>query len=176
MRPLSLALAGALVLAPALAPAKTDQTTLDMTQPRAVAAAMQDRGFRAKLGRDSSDRPMIESGLGGIKFDVVFYHCSETGCLGALFTAGFDLDKGIGLEAMNSWNTNRLVGRAFVDEECDPFIDHYVSTDAGMTTAAFDSLLEDWEIALEDFADFIGFDDDESSVAVADCGVGGDAI
>ncbi|MDJ1008493.1 MAG: YbjN domain-containing protein [Paracoccaceae bacterium] len=176
MRRISLAFAGALALGTPTV-AETAKPIVVMTHPGAVALAMRDRGYRARLTKDSADRPMIESGVGGFLFDIVFYHCDGSDeCSGVLFHTGFDLEQGIGLNEINYWNSDRLVGRAFVDEECDPFLDHYVTADPLMSLDAFDELFGDWEVALDDFADYIGFTDNGPRDAVAQCGPGTDAI
>jgi len=168
----------ALVLALAgPAAAGTAEPIVVMTHPGAVALALRDRGYRAGLSRDESDRPLITSGSGGVRFDLVFFGCTgDGGCAGVLFTAGFDLAAGIGLAAMNDWNADSLVGRAYVDDECDPFVDHYVTADPLMSATGFDALLGEWERALGDFAGFIGFGEERPGVVAVSCGPGSDAI
>lgn len=178
MRPLPMRLLPVLALALAgPAAAESAEPIVAMSSPAAVALAFRERGYRARLSRDDSDRPLITSGTGGVVFNVVFYGCTGGGgCTGVLFTSGFDLPSGIGLAAVNEWNADSLVGRAFVDGRCDPTLDHYLTADPLMSGAAFETLLQDWDLALSEFADFIGLGDDTPRAGAVACGPGTDAI
>ena len=167
-RRLSALLAAALAL-PAVAQ-DAAEPIIRMDNPAALALALREEGYRAKLSKSDSGRPMILSGTSGVNYDIHFYFCDDDGvaCEGLLFSAGFDLRNGIGLAAMNDWNRDRLVGRAFTDEDCDPTIDFFISTDGEFLEKEFLVLLADWDKAVTDFREFIGFGDEDGRIAT-DC-------
>ena len=124
--------------------------------PETVVAAMQDAGYKATLTTDTYGDPKIESATNGVSFSVYFYGCDEgTACRDIQFTAGFNLDNGLSLESINSWNSEKLVGHAYVDDEMDPFVTHFVSAVDGMPRANFEEVLDAWDTALAEFTDFI---------------------
>lgn len=146
------------------------------TNPAMVALKLRDMGYRAKLGTEN-DRPAIESGTSGILFSIVFYGCeNQTNCTGLLFDTSFDLDRGISLEEINAWNSDRLLGRTFADDDCDPYLDHYVVADPVMSGAAFERLIDYWDDTLNDFVNHIGFDDDTPRATAVKCGAENEAI
>lgn len=125
--------------------------------PQSVVAAMQDAGYRATLAVDSYGDPMIESAAGGKEFTVFFYGCDSQGaaCRDLQFSSGFDLATGISPAAVNSWNREKLLGRAYVDEEGDPFLQHFVAGVDGVSREGFVWLLEHWDLALGEFSAFV---------------------
>ncbi|MEL6465564.1 MAG: YbjN domain-containing protein [Pseudomonadota bacterium] len=144
-----------------------------LDNPAAVALALREEGFRAKLTKDDRDRPLIETGVGGIYFSIKFYGCKQQrDCFGLLFSAWFDLDNGIGLQPLNDWNADRFIGRAYTNSECDPVLDHYVFVDRKREVHHFTEELEFWGEALADFRAMVYDDDRPSQVAVC----GGDEV
>ncbi|MEM9709408.1 MAG: YbjN domain-containing protein [Pseudomonadota bacterium] len=159
------------------ATAETVAPIVAVDRPAAVALTLRDLGYRAKLIRDDQDRPVILSGVGGYTFDITFFWCDgEDVCPGLLFSTWFDLDNGFDLEQINEWNRGQVVGRAFADADCDPHIDHYVSADPEMSLGAFEQMVVDWEFALTEFANFIGFQTGAPTATVASCGAGNSTI
>ena len=47
--------------------------------PAALALALREEGYRAKLSKTDSGRPMIVSGTSGINFELHFYFCDDDG-------------------------------------------------------------------------------------------------
>jgi hypothetical protein len=89
---------------------------------------------------------------------IWFYGCSDNqNCKEINFSAGFDLKSGVGASTINSWNRQKLVGKAYTDEEGDPFIDYFVVADGGISRIVFERVLVRWEIALEEFKEEIGW-------------------
>ena len=155
-------------LADALIGALTPDT-LAVTDPEVVAEVLQADGYRAKIVEGDSG-PVIESAAFGIEFFIQFHGCGGRGkfCTGLLFLSGFDLEQGATQELVAEWNNYRLVGRAFLDEVCDPFIDHYVSADPRMSPEGWERLMADWLKALNDFSDWV--DPEEGEIRpVASC-------
>ena len=70
---------------------------------------------------------------------------------------GFDLEEGTTLESMNDWNEQVLVGRAYIDDEMDPWLEWAVNMDGGVTEKNFAESFDWWETALAQFLDHINF-------------------
>ncbi len=92
----------------------------------------------------------------GYEFAVNGANCSGGNCCTEfLLTIGFDLPNGYPLERINLWNARELAGRAYLDEDGDPFLDHVISVHSASDTGAFYEGLLLWLNALEDFDDFL---------------------
>jgi hypothetical protein len=132
--------------------------TVSSQQPDSLVAALQNLGYRAQLEKDSSGDPRVRSSIEGVNYSFWFYGCTNgADCSLVIMSAGFDLDRNVGLDLINDWNARKLIGRAFLDEEQDPIIDHPVVMEGGISTAAFGELITRWGWALSDFKTHIGF-------------------
>ena len=117
-----------------------------------VAAIFEAHSFSATIKGEYE----IAAEAWGYEFVVDGANCSGTErCTEFLFTVGFDLPDGFPLEQINVWNARELAGRAYLDEDGDPFLDHIVSVQSGRDTGAFYEGLILWLNALEDFDAFI---------------------
>ena len=124
--------------------------------PNSVASALQSLGYKANLTTDSSGDPMIKSAIDGVSYFIYFYGCEEnTSCQDLQFSAGFNLNNGLSSRSMNDWNHNKLVGKASIDDEGDPFIRHFVSGVDGMSRWNFERTLNRWEVAVAEFKEHI---------------------
>jgi len=65
------------------------------------------------------------------------------------------LANGFPIERINKWNAEELAGRAFLDEENDPFLDHVVSVSGPADENAFREGLFLWAGALDAYLKFI---------------------
>lgn len=131
---------------------------LDATDPAKLVSAIQELGYPATLDRDGSDDPMIRSSTDGTDFTIYFYGCDAgAACKWLLFRVGYDLSEGTTLAAMNEWNANMLFGRAYLDDEDDPWLEMTVTLDGGVTRQNFADIVDWWDVALEQFEIHIGF-------------------
>jgi len=148
---LPLALALLAVAAPAAA------QSVSAAWPGSIVDALQDRGYRATLTTDDYGDPKIESGTNGVTFSIYFYGCDDAGaqCRDLQFSAGFDMPDGLSHVSANSWNAEMLMGRVWLDDDMDPFLNHYVVGVDGMSRRAFDRLLDGWDGAVSDFTSYI---------------------
>ena len=120
-----------------------------------VAAILESEGLDANL-RDGGEAGRIESDVSGGLFEILSVNCNTEGrCTEFLFIAGFDLANGFELEKINEWNAESLGGRAFLDDENDPFLDHVISVSGPGDSGAFREGLYLWAAAMEEFLDFI---------------------
>jgi hypothetical protein len=120
-----------------------------------VAEALQAKGYRAQLTKDSAGDPMIESGLDGSTFRVMFYTCKTGRCASIQFVWALDMDDGMELRKINQWNREKRFGRAYLDDENDPFLEMDVDLERGGTTEAIGNNLDTWASVLPAFKEFI---------------------
>ena len=125
-----------------------------------LADIIQSLGYRAKLETDNVGDPVIHSSAAGAEFQIQTFGCdsdSHDNCKLLLFKVGFDLEEGTTLESMNDWNEQVLVGRAYIDDEMDPWLEWAVNMDGGVTEKNFAESFDWWETALAQFLDHINF-------------------
>ncbi|MEM9844354.1 MAG: YbjN domain-containing protein [Pseudomonadota bacterium] len=151
-------------------PAAADiEPIVRLDKPAAVALLLRNEGFRARLANDDRGRPEILTGVGGTIFVIKFFGCHrETDCESLLFSAGFEFDRGFPFSPINDWNAEALMGRAYLDEQCDVYLDHFALADPNQTVAQFLKELNEWSAVVSDFREHIGFDQDDPA-QVASC-------
>src|SRR5690606_24413075 len=131
---------------------------VDATDPAKLVSIVQSLGYRATLDRDNIGDPMIRSSASGTDFIVYFYGCNDgAACKSLLFKVGYDLAEGTTLEAINEWNKQALFGRAYLDEEDDPWLEMSVSLDGGITRESFADDFDWWEGVLVGSEKHIGY-------------------
>ena len=117
-----------------------------------VAVLMQKKSMPATV----SDDGMLTGKGWGYEFDVVGYNCNDASrCTEFLFSAGFDLPNGFPLDKINQWNATEPAGRAFLDGDGDPFLDHTISVSGPADEGAFYEGLLLWVNALSDYDEFL---------------------
>ncbi|WP_417743591.1 YbjN domain-containing protein [Salipiger sp.] len=136
--------------------APSSAATLNASDPESIAERMRELGYRAELTTDSYGDPMIKSGAAGVSFSINFYGCRDnTNCQDLQFSAGFNTPEFVTPAEMNSWNHDRVIGKAHMDSEGDPFLEHPVLGVIDMGEPAFDRTVERWVSNLQDFLDYI---------------------
>jgi hypothetical protein len=132
--------------------------TISGADPAGIVEHMQQMGYRAVYDVSSDGRPVIRSSIEGVNYEIWFYNCQESpGCKDLNFGAGFNLIEGMDLAKINEWNRTMLFGKAFVNEEGDPFIRHIVTTEGGISPESFERNVAMWGRALASFKDHIGW-------------------
>lgn len=122
-----------------------------------VAKALLDKGYKAEVTTDSAGDPMIRSSADGSNFRILFYSCKNSGprCVSITFSAGFDLDKGLSYSRINEWNSEKRFGRAYLDDEMDPYVQMDVDFERGATNEAISNVVDTWAAVLPVFKSFI---------------------
>ena len=125
---------------------------ISSTDPAGMVAVLAQLGQQPELLTDNDGDPFIavqgESG----PYSIWFYGCTNgAGCTGTIFSAGFDLPDGADIELINSWNAGKLMGRAYLDFENDPFLDQYLVLGGGVTLQTFGQFVTEWDRALGAF-------------------------
>ncbi len=131
--------------------------TVDAGDPDAIAAILQDLGYRAKVETTASGAPRIESSAGGKFFYIYFVGCNEgRNCKAINFSTYWIFDKKVPIERANAWNLEKFVGKAFLDKDNDVFLQFFVNLDkGGVSRENFEDTIDWWQLALGQFGEFI---------------------
>jgi hypothetical protein len=133
-----------------------DAGNVSASDPSSVVTALQRLGYTAQLDTDGYGDPLIRSAARGANFLVMFYGCtSGAECQDLQFRAGFVLTNKLTSEKINEWNRTKLIGKANIDDDGDPYIRHFVAGVVDMTPASFDRLMSRWSLAFGQFLEFI---------------------
>ena len=149
-----------LVLAALLAasPYAFAQEIVDATNPGKLADIIRDLGYRAVLSTDSVGDPKIETSVNGTDATILFFGCEDNAnCKILLFKIGYDLADGTELEVINTWNQEKLYGRAYLDDEKDPWIEMPVNLSGGVTRENFEDTFDWWDKVVGEFEQHIDF-------------------
>lgn len=132
--------------------------TVDATDPAELVSIIQELGYRGVLEVDDAGDPMIRSSVGGTEFTILFHGCEDGNeCRSLLFRVGYDLPDGTTVEVVNDWNATKLFGRAYLDEESDPWLELTMNTYGGVSRLNFEDTFDWWEIVVADFEDHVDF-------------------
>jgi hypothetical protein len=122
-----------------------------------VASALQAKGYQAEIGRDSGGDPMISSALDGSSYKILFYNCKSGRCASIQFATAFDMKNGLTLAKVNSWNREKRFGRAYLDDEMDPFVEYDVDMERGATNEAITNAIDVWAAVVPAFKTYVDF-------------------
>lgn len=148
MRPRLLAAAVALLPAAAQAQVVGDPAVLELL--------MTEHGLTVSAGIHPDGTPELASEVDGARFRILFYGCEPLPCETIQFSTGFDLPRPMSPVRINEWNRDRRFGKAFLDDEGDPFVEMDVNLYGdGIGRRNFDDTLDLWRQVLSDFRDFI---------------------
>lgn len=134
----------------------TAHAQITAQNPQSVASAMQKAGYAAKLTKDTSGDPMIESASGGTNFTVFFYNCTNhTDCRTIQYFAGYP-DKPSSLSVINGWNADHRFGRAYISDKGSSRVEMDVDLDdGGMSYGLFEDNLQFWVATKAAFEKYI---------------------
>ncbi|MEO0879275.1 MAG: YbjN domain-containing protein [Pseudomonadota bacterium] len=121
-----------------------------------VAAVFRNNGLNAEISQDGGE-PVIYSEIAGFNFALFGFGCASGACNEFLFSSYFDPDKEISLDAINAFNEKTVAGRAFLDEDGDPNVEHLFTVSDGADEDLVERNLAIWESVLIDFAEHIQF-------------------
>ncbi len=120
-----------------------------------VADVLRGKGFQAQIATDKEGDPLVRSSAGGVRFGVYFYGCNhQPRCKSIQFSAGIKT-KGVAQAKMTEWNRTKRFGRAYIDDESDPWLNMDMDVEHGATTEALANDLERWSSVLGIFTKFI---------------------
>lgn len=124
-----------------------------------VAAGLLEKGYKAEITTDSTGDPKVMSAADGSNVSIYFYGCKGEGprCNSIQFVSAFDLDDGMSLSRINLWNRENRFGRAYLDDENDPYVEMDVDVEHGFTTESLATWIDTWTQVLPRFKSYIGF-------------------
>lgn len=131
MRWLALSLSALAFVGTAVA-GKADSPVETVEAPT-IAKMLEELGHAPEIQTDSQGDPMLTAAWEGSRYVVLFYGCNVGRCNAIQFRAWYDLTEKVPLEPINQWNRTSLLGRAFVDADGDPTIEHTVRLKGGVT-------------------------------------------
>jgi hypothetical protein len=132
------------MLAVSSAPALAEDRLIDIAQPAAVVAAMQEAGYKAVLKKSKEGESFIESAANGSPFTVQFYGCKDGKDCGSLqFHSWYKKKPLYTVALVNRWNTDKRFLKAFIDDDGDLSTTFDV-TGVGKTTYANFADTIDW--------------------------------
>ena len=116
-------------------------------------------GYRARLVIEEDSYPTIISSVGGTEFVIQFQTCEDvySKCRVLLFKVGYDLAEGTTFETVDAFNEQTMMGRAYLDDENDPWLELAVNLYGGVTRKNFEDTFDWWEVIASDFEEHIGF-------------------
>lgn len=121
-----------------------------------IAEALTDYGLKVERETDAEGAPKLLTRIEGTRFTIWFYDCDDGPCTSLQFSAGFDLNDPLSASKMNEWNRDKRFGKAWIDDEGDPFLEMNVALGAeGVSANSFDLSLDMWRIAMGQFRNFI---------------------
>jgi len=120
-----------------------------------VAAIMKSEDFPVEIGSDKDGDPLIRSSTKDVKFGVFFYGCNgKPRCDSIQFSAGFSV-KGMTPAKIAQWNRTKRFGRAWADDEADPWVEMDMDLEHGATTEAVANDLDRWIGVITEFQKYI---------------------
>ena len=123
-----------------------------------IAQVMADAGYQTTRSTDAEGMPKLDGDIDGWSFSVYFYGCRGTLCDAIQFAAGFDEDQPMDQRIINDWNRNTRFGRAYLDEEGDPWVEYDINMEGdGVSVSNFNESLAYWDTIVKQFTNHIGW-------------------
>lgn len=123
-----------------------------------VAQAMADAGYETERTEAGDGTPKLDGLIDGWMYSVYFYGCQGDDCDAIQFAAGFDEDQPMQYDPINEWNMANRFGRAYLDDEGDPWVEMDINMEGeGVTISNFNESLAYWDTVLNAFVAHIGW-------------------
>jgi hypothetical protein len=147
--------ASAALFASTAANASCPSNTVCASDPQTVVAALTSAGFKAKLGKDGTGDPTIQSAASGYDFDVFFYGCKEgKDCASLQFRAGWKADDAHTPAYANKWNMVKRFAQMSVRDDKSMSLSYDVTTEGGINSANFADVIDWWQVMLGEASKF----------------------
>ena len=113
----------------------------------------------AEVGRDGMREPKITGKIGDLSYEIGFYGCYlGRDCTSVLFQARLAREdwepEG---DDIRDWNSEKLFGRAWIDDDSQAVLDHPVAMSGGLPAESLEGTFRAWQISLDEFADYVDF-------------------
>ena len=124
--------------------------TIDGTDTARILALAKGYGS-ATLDRDRAGDPRVVGTIGGTKYAIYFYGCTDNAnCKSVTFQAGWTMP-GVSQDRINSWNSEKRFGTAYLDGDRDPNIKMTVNLYSGVTEENFSDSIDWWRVVLDQY-------------------------
>lgn len=151
-------LASALVAA-SFATGALAQDVVRAEDPESVTAFLFDQGIASKVDVDSYGDPMIKFRTRDHPYTIFFYDCTDNAQCGSVrFYIGYQTDGAVGLDVVNSMNSENRFMMASIDDEDDVVLTMDVLTgEYGLSQNDFRKLLNVFVDLSAEFEDKVGW-------------------
>lgn len=110
------------------------------------------RGFgSATLSTDKGGDPRINGRIDGTSYMILFYGCSDNKKCSEIQFNAYWSGKKVSLETINKWNHEKKFGKAFLDDDQDPFLQMTVNLDKGVSYGNLEDTFDYWSRVLSSF-------------------------
>ena len=125
--------------------------------PQSLVDFFTSEGAPAKLVEDNVGDPKIELKHYDTNFAVYFYGCDDgKSCDAIQFFSGYGTEGKVAIAKINSWNTDRRFGRAYLTDEGNARVEYDIYTGAdGVSSEDFSEMFEIWVDLMGKFEDHI---------------------
>ncbi len=135
------------------------EDSLITADPQVVIDALTAAGYAGKLSPYESGAPSIAVKISGLNTYIDFYNCDDdyTNCQTLLFGVSLDLNDGTTPGKANKWNSDKIMGRVWLNDDSDPTLDFSMVVAGGISQAVFEENVRRWDANIGDFKDFFDF-------------------
>lgn len=123
--------------------------------PGDVSKVLVQMGYEAEAAVDSEGDPMLHSRADDHPFSIYFYQMEGGKALSIQFSYALDVEVDVD-DQVATWNREYRFGRAFVDEEGDPFLKMDLDVERGFTSEGLANNVERWVSLLGEFYEYFG--------------------
>ncbi len=125
--------------------------------PAAVAKLLRDRGQTAIVTVDQFNDPFIETSVGNVDYNIIFYGCTEhEDCTSLALRAQRNSAGRASFEAMNDWNTDQRWTKLYTADVNSAILEmDFLFADGPMTRESFAAYLDLWDRSLQQFVRYI---------------------
>lgn len=128
--------------------------TISGPQAAEVLAAL---GLSPELGRDRHGDPEIMFQQNGLTCRLNFFDCRNDRCGSLQLEVGLDLEEGTTPQVVNQYNRRYRYGRAYLDEEMDPYLLYDFELPHARVGEYLESQLGIFGTLLEHFTEAFGY-------------------
>lgn len=127
--------------------------------PASLSMFLDAEDIEYELGTDDVGDPKFTINYYGVEFSVFYYGCTDgMDCDAIQFYSGYDLNGGVRLSKLNTWNVENRYSRAYISDEGSVWLEHDVFLgNHGMDADDFSQLMGIWTTVLKEFEEHIDF-------------------
>lgn len=126
-----------------------------LAQDRGMTLEELRRAFAVAGGETVQTEDCLVGEIDGMKYSIEGLNCEAGRCTEFLFLILFELKEAFSLEKINEWNRTRFFGRAFLDDEGQPGLDHAFSVSSADDLGVVAESLSLWEATVILFSEYI---------------------